>query len=156
MHAAAYLGYDVTCTTISPANFSPESTLSRRVLSSLSARAAMSTASAPGKGVLLKAEPLAGAFRDELRAALARRPAPPTLVGILSTSAAPSRFYAEFTQKQCAELGVRFVLRRTGAALDDGAAEGDGVEEAIIEANEDDAVDGIMVRHASSGVSTAG
>lgn len=98
-----------------------------------------------GKGILLKADPIANVFRDEIKATLATRPRPPKLVGILATSAAPSKFYAEFTQKQCTALGFEFVLKRIGAAADPALGEGDGVEEAIIEANEDDSVDGIMV-----------
>lgn len=98
-----------------------------------------------GKGLLLKADPIANTFRDEIKADLAKKPKPPKLVGILSTSAAPSRFYADFTKKQCDELGVEFELRKTGSAADSALADGDGVEEAIIEANEDDSVDGIMV-----------
>ncbi|PCH40886.1 NAD(P)-binding protein [Wolfiporia cocos MD-104 SS10] len=107
---------------------------------------------ASGKGILLKADPIANAFRDEIKAALAERPRPPKLVGILATSAAPSKFYADFTQKQCDALGVEFVLKRTGAAADPSAGEGDGVEEAIIEANEDNSVDGIMVYYPIFGV----
>lgn len=98
------------------------------------------------KGLLLKADPIASAFRAEVQSAIARSGGrAPKLVGILSTAAAPSKFYAEFTQKQCVDLGVEFVLRRTGSAVDAGLADGEGVEEAIIEANEDDSVDGIMV-----------
>ncbi|OCH95903.1 NAD(P)-binding protein [Obba rivulosa] len=102
------------------------------------------------KGVLLKADPIANTFRDEIRVSLAG-PKPPKLVGILSTSSAPSKSYAEFTQKQCEALGVEFVLRKVGAAAGDGG-EGEGVEEAIIEANEDDSVDGIMVYYPIFGV----
>ncbi|KAI0677200.1 NAD-P-binding protein [Trametes maxima] len=108
-----------------------------------------------GKGVLLKADPIANTFRDEIKSALAPQgsfPRPPKLVGILATSAAPSKFYAEFTKKQCDALGVEFVLRRVGAAADEALAPGEGVEEAIIEANEDDGVDGIMVYYPIFGV----
>jgi len=42
-------------------------------------------------------------------------------------------------------LGVEFILKKTGAAVSGDLGEGDGVEEAIIEANEDDSVHGIMV-----------
>ncbi|GLB34144.1 putative tetrahydrofolate dehydrogenase/cyclohydrolase, catalytic domain [Lyophyllum shimeji] len=105
----------------------------------------MSSAGAEGKGLLLKADPIAAAFRDEVKASLAECKRPPRLVGILATSAAPSRNYAEFTKKQCAELGVDFVLKTTGAAVSSDLGEGEGVEEAIIEANEDESVDGIMV-----------
>ena len=101
---------------------------------------------AEGKGVLLKADSIAETFRVEIKSALATAPRPPKLVGILATNAAPSKFYAEFTKKQCDALGVEFVLRKTGAAADESLAPGEGVEEAIIEANDDDSIDGIMVR----------
>jgi methylenetetrahydrofolate dehydrogenase (NAD+) len=97
-----------------------------------------------GKGLLLKADSIAVAFIDEVKRSLAERSRPPKLVGILATASAPSQFYADFTRKQCDELGVEFVLKKTVAA-DTGEANGEGVEEAIIEANEDDSVDGIMV-----------
>ena len=100
-----------------------------------------------GKGVLLKADSIAETFRTEIRSALSSAPRKPKLVGILATSAAPSKFYAEFTKKQCDEIGVEFVLVTTGAAAGEGGEEGEGAEEAIIQANEDDSVDGIMVRH---------
>ena len=99
-----------------------------------------------GKGVLLKADSIAETFRTGIRSALSSAPRKPKLVGILATSAAPSKFYAEFTKKQCDALGVEFVLRMTGAAADESLSPGEGVEEAIIEANEDDSVDGVMVR----------
>jgi len=98
-----------------------------------------------GKGILLKADAIADTFREEIVQALKALPKPPKLVGILATSAAPSRFYAEFTKKQCDGLGFEFVLKEIGAALNPENGEGDGVEEAIMEANEDDSVDGIMV-----------
>ncbi|PFH51342.1 hypothetical protein AMATHDRAFT_142821 [Amanita thiersii Skay4041] len=98
-----------------------------------------------GKGILLKAEPIAATFIDEVRNTTAKCAQPPRLVGILATSSAPSKSYADFTRKQCEELGIEFVLKKTGAALSGELAEGEGVEEAIIEANGDDAVDGIMV-----------
>lgn len=76
---------------------------------------------------------------------LVQTPTRPKLVGILSTSSEPSKFYAEFTRRQCEELEVDFVLKKTGAALSAEQDEGEGVEEAIIEANEDESVHGIMV-----------
>lgn len=48
-------------------------------------------------------------------------------------------------KKTCEELGFQFVLTLVGSAIDPSLAAGDGVEDAIIEANEDDTVDGIMV-----------
>jgi methylenetetrahydrofolate dehydrogenase (NAD+) len=98
-----------------------------------------------GKGLLLKADPIAAAFRDEVKTSLTECTRPPKLVGILATSSAPSKNYAEFTKRQCEELGVEFVLKATGAAVSSDLNEGEGVEEAIIEANEDDSVQGIMV-----------
>lgn len=105
-----------------------------------------------GKGILLKADPIAGAFRDEIKAGIAQSARPPKLVGILATAAAPSKFYAEFTRKQCDELGVEFVLKTVGSAADSALADGEGVEEAIIDANNDDSVDGIMVYYPIFGV----
>lgn len=102
-----------------------------------------------GKGVLLLADPIAAVFREEVKTTLSQLPRPPRVVGILSTSSSPSKYYAEFTKKQCEALGVEFVLKTTGAAESADLAEGEGVEEAIIEANDDDAVDGIMVGSSS-------
>ena len=97
------------------------------------------------KGLLLKADPISAAFRDEVKKDLEACSSRPKLVGILATSSAPSNNYAEFTRKQCEELGFEFVLKKTGAALSSDLAAGEGVEEAIIDANEDDSVHGIMV-----------
>lgn len=108
----------------------------------------MTTPTTPPKGLLLKADSIATPFHSEVQTAIASRPRKPRLVGILSTSSAPSRSYAAFTKKQCEALGLEFVLREVGAAVsggDAGRGEGEGVEEAIIEANGDEGVDGIMV-----------
>ncbi|KAG6813041.1 hypothetical protein H0H92_014576 [Tricholoma furcatifolium] len=105
----------------------------------------MASETVEGKGLLLKADPIAATFRDEVKVSLTQCTRPPKLVGILATSSAPSRSYAEFTKKQCAELGVNFVLKEVGAAASSDLGEGEGVEEAIIEANEDESVNGIMI-----------
>jgi hypothetical protein len=102
---------------------------------------------ATGKGILVKADGIADTFRAEVKSAITACARRPKLVGILSTSSAPSRSYAMFTKKQCEELGIEFVLRTTGAAVQEGLGEGEDVEDAIIEANEDEGVDGIMARH---------
>lgn len=113
----------------------------------------MATTATTGKGILMQATPIAAAFRDEVKNTLAQCSVRPKLVGILSTSAAPSKNYAEFTKKQCEDLGVEFVLKKVGAALDaEQYGEGDGVEAAIIEANEDNSVHGIMVYYPIFGV----
>lgn len=130
----------------------------------------MSSDEGTGKGLLVKADVIANTFRSEVKDSLSSlfssppssssssvsaTPQNPTkrkikLVGILSTSSAPSRSYAQFTKKQCDEFGIEFVLKETGAAINGGEGlglgEGEGVEEAIIEANEDENIDGIMVR----------
>ena len=109
------------------------------------------------KGILLKADTIAEPFLAEVKASLANtnggvsrpRARAPKLVGILATANAPSRSYAEFTRRQCVALGIEFELREVGAARAGSGSEvgdGDGVEEAIIEANADDTVDGLMVR----------
>lgn len=105
----------------------------------------MAEAPQPKKGLLLKADPIAGTFRDEVKSALEKTSQRPKLVGILSTTSAPSKNYAEFTRKQCEELGVEYFLKEVGAAVSSDLAEGEGVEEAIIEANEDPSIHGIMV-----------
>lgn len=100
-----------------------------------------------GEGLLLKADAIANIYRDEIRAKLEASCRKPKLVGILATTAAPSKFYAEFTKNQCDSLGVEFELKLTGVAADPETDPGEGVEEAIIEANEDDSIDGIMVNY---------
>jgi methylenetetrahydrofolate dehydrogenase (NAD+) len=98
------------------------------------------------KGLLLKADSIAATFRDEVKQSLDQCQIRPKLVGILGTSSAPSKNYAEYTKKQCDDLGVEFALIKTGAAASADLDEGYGVEEAIIEANEDNSVHGIMVK----------
>ncbi|KAM5534412.1 hypothetical protein V8D89_011879 [Ganoderma adspersum] len=107
---------------------------------------------AEGNGVLFKADAIAETFRAEIKAELSSAPRVPKLVGILATNAAPSKFYSDFTKKQCDALGIEFVLKKTGQAADDSLAPGEGVEEAIIEANEDESIDGIMVYYPIFGV----
>ncbi|THH12272.1 hypothetical protein EW145_g118 [Phellinidium pouzarii] len=117
----------------------------------MASKAATSEESA-GKGMLMKADAIADAFRTEVKMSLRACTRPPKLVGILSTSSAPSRSYAMFTKNQCEELGVEFLLITSGAAKSNELGEGEGVEEAIIEANEDESVDGIMVYYPIFGV----
>ena len=74
-------------------------------------------------------------FRAELRAQIAQLSQPLTLVGFLSTDSAPSRTYAEYTRAGCVDVGIRFDLREVDRL---------GLEAAILEANADPAVHGIM------------
>jgi len=105
-------------------------------------------------GVLLSAAKVASPFEKEVKESLADLPRPPTLVAILSTSAAPSRTYANFAKAQCENLGIKFILKEVGAgrwhagqnvSKESVGGEGEGVEEAIVESNEDDGCDGILV-----------
>ena len=99
-----------------------------------------------GAGILLNAEVVAAPFRAEVQGALSQLQERVKLVGILSTSSPPSRFYAEFTRKTCQGLGIDFALKEVGAAIaGSGLEDGDGVEEAIIEANNDASIHGILV-----------
>jgi len=112
---------------------------------------AVPASQAPSLGLLLQAAKVATPFDAELRTAIAQLPRPPTLCAILSTSNAGSRAYATFSKAQCESLGVRFVFKEVGAGRNregeggETFAEGEGVEGAIVEANEDPEVDGILV-----------
>ena len=108
---------------------------------------------ATNAGVLLTAAKVGAPFENEVRESLKGFGRPPTLVAILSTSATPSRMYATFARSLCENIGVRFVLREVGAgrwkegglSKEEAGGEGEGVEEAIVEANEDEECDGILV-----------
>ncbi|KAF8680979.1 Tetrahydrofolate dehydrogenase/cyclohydrolase, catalytic domain [Rhizoctonia solani] len=109
----------------------------------------MATSAAPqsGMGKLVKADTIAAKFRTEIEQAISgssARARKPRLLGILSTSSAPSRSYAQFTKKTCEAIGIDFVLKEVGGAVE-GGVDGEGAEEAIIEANEDRNIEGIMV-----------
>lgn len=117
------------------------------------------TASTPVPvGKLLKADSIASIYRADVETSIKAFTSSPSysrkprLVGILATDSKPSEMYAEFTRKTCEDIGVEFALKRVGSAVkkEQGGAEelgsdGEGVELAIIEANEDASVDGIMV-----------
>ena len=85
-------------------------------------------------GNLLKAYSIAAIYRADVEQSINAFSSStvnrkPKLAGILATSSAPSKFYAEFTKKQCDELGVEFVLRKSGAAADLSLDEGEGGED---------------------------
>jgi len=116
------------------------------------------------KGKLVKADDIAAKFRADIEASVKAfsaksRPTKddlngsqtrkPTLVGILATDSKPSAMYAEFTKKTCDAIGVNFVLKKVGGAIhgegEEKGVNGEGVEEAIMEANDDSMIDGVMV-----------
>ncbi|ERF74447.1 Methylenetetrahydrofolate dehydrogenase [Endocarpon pusillum Z07020] len=61
---------------------------------------------------------------------------PPHLLGILANADPSARLYAEWTEKTCKENGFQYTLREVGK---------DQVEETIMNANADQAIDGIIV-----------
>jgi methylenetetrahydrofolate dehydrogenase (NADP+)/methenyltetrahydrofolate cyclohydrolase len=85
---------------------------------------------------LLDPAVVAARFRDQIRAEVAALGDPLTLVGFLSTEHGPSATYAEYTRKGCEDVGVRFDLRHV-RRLD--------VEDAILAANVDPRVHGILI-----------
>lgn len=98
----------------------------------------------------MKADAIADTYKAEIISLIDKTAHRPKLVGILTTSSVPSRRYAEYTQKMCVEHGIEFILKTTGAAKDKELDEGEGVEEAIMEANNNDSIDGILVRELDS------
>ncbi|WVQ75383.1 hypothetical protein IAR50_005003 [Cryptococcus sp. DSM 104548] len=102
------------------------------------------------QGILMTASKVATPFKSELLNTLSSprfASRPPHLVGILATKKEDARTYAEFTKKACEQLGINYELRLVGEAREgmDGEGVGIEVEEAILEANEDPDVDGLMV-----------
>ncbi|RSH88491.1 uncharacterized protein EHS24_001036 [Apiotrichum porosum] len=111
--------------------------------------AAVAQSAAP-QGVLVTASKVHVPFKAELLATIAEprfQARPPHLVGILATKKEDARSYADFTKRACEQIGINFELRLVGDAREgmDGEGVSIGVEEAVMEANEDDNVDGIMV-----------
>lgn len=72
----------------------------------------------------------------EVTAGLAKLPAVPLLVGFLANSDPAARMYADWTERTCKENGFRFELREVDR---------EDLEEALIVANNDRNVDGIIV-----------
>ncbi|WRT68965.1 uncharacterized protein IL334_005947 [Kwoniella shivajii] len=109
----------------------------------------MSSTPAP-QGLLVTAGKVHTPFKTELLSAMGSsrfKDGPPHLVGILATKKDDARTYAEFTKKACEQIGINFELRLVGEARQglDGEGVGIDVEEAILEANDDSHVHGIMV-----------
>jgi methylenetetrahydrofolate dehydrogenase (NADP+)/methenyltetrahydrofolate cyclohydrolase len=86
--------------------------------------------------VVIDPATLAAAFRDEIRAQRVAQGEPVSLVGILAADHGPSRTYALYAQRACADLGIPFDLRHYTRLT---------VEAAIRAANADPTLHGIMV-----------
>ncbi|RKP11096.1 hypothetical protein THASP1DRAFT_11980 [Thamnocephalis sphaerospora] len=85
----------------------------------------------------LLASGIAAKFTEELRSLIAARAdGPPTLVGFLANEDPFAAKYAEWTGKTCEETGIKFELRRVDR---------ESLEEAIVDANGDVRVNGIIV-----------
>ncbi|GAA5846844.1 hypothetical protein JCM9279_004463 [Rhodotorula babjevae] len=98
--------------------------------------------------VTVLGEHIAKPFRQELVRVTDQLSPKPKLVGILANSGAPSRAYANWTAKACEAVGIDYELREVGivaSGATEGTAEQGEVEEAILLANQDDDVNGIMV-----------
>ncbi|SCU85430.1 LAME_0D01310g1_1 [Lachancea meyersii CBS 8951] len=93
----------------------------------------------PGRTIL--ASSISKTYVDEITAKVKSlkeiRPNGPLLVGFLANDDPAAEMYASWTGKTCESMGFRYELRRV--------EEKDFLEEAIIEANRDKSVDGIMV-----------
>jgi methylenetetrahydrofolate dehydrogenase (NADP+)/methenyltetrahydrofolate cyclohydrolase len=79
---------------------------------------------------------VAAGFREEIRAQVAAERDRLKLVGILGGDHAPSKTYASYAERACAEVGVAFELRRYERLE---------VDAAIRAANADDSVHGMMI-----------
>lgn len=75
-------------------------------------------------------------YRKQIKERLQEKNFKPLLVGFLANSDPAAKKYAEWTAKTCQETGVVFELREVARTH---------LEEAIVNANEDDKVNGIIV-----------
>lgn len=107
-----------------------------------------STTQAETTAITVTGEQIAKPFRSAIQQTTSSLSPRPKLVGILANSNAPSRAYASWTAKACEAVGIEYELREVGIVKqgkEEGTAEQGEVEEAILSANEDDLVNGIMV-----------
>jgi methylenetetrahydrofolate dehydrogenase (NAD+) len=82
------------------------------------------------------AQTIAKKFIDEISGQVSKLPKAPKLVGFLANDDPAAKLYADFTKKTTLECGFRFETREVKK---------DDLEEAIMEANADKDVDGMMV-----------
>ena len=79
---------------------------------------------------------VAASYRASIRDDVSALGQPLVLAGLLSTDHGPSKTYAEYTQRACDDVGVRFDLRSVGKLE---------MEDAIIQANADRGVHGMII-----------
>src|SRR5271155_923066 len=94
-----------------------------------------SLTSANCEGVVLAAT-IAKKFIDEITEQVSKLDPPPKLVGFLANADPAAKMYADFTKKTSLDCGFRFETREVNK---------EDLEDAIMDANEDKDVDGIMV-----------
>ncbi|OAL07111.1 NAD(P)-binding protein [Phaeosphaeriaceae sp. SRC1lsM3a] len=85
---------------------------------------------------VILANNIAKSLLEEVRDGLSKTARKPLLVGFLSSSDPAARVYAEWTGKTCIENGFAFELREVDR---------ESLEDALIDANNDNGVDGIIV-----------
>jgi len=86
--------------------------------------------------VLVSPSTVAERYRSEIRQEIRALQTQLKVVGLLSGDYGPSHTYAEYTRKACEDLGIAYELRDVPRLQ---------LEDAIIEANQDPGVHGIMV-----------
>ena len=86
-------------------------------------------------GVVLAAT-IAKKFIDEITEQVSKLEKPPKLVGFLANDDPAAKMYSDFTEKTSMACGFRFETRQVNK---------EDLEDAIMEANQDNDVDGIMV-----------
>ncbi|TPX55185.1 hypothetical protein PhCBS80983_g05527 [Powellomyces hirtus] len=85
---------------------------------------------------VVKVVDVAAPFITELKDQISKLEVKPLLVAFLANDDPAAKKYAEWTAKTCADTGLRFELRECARTE---------LEDKIVEANEDDKVNGIMV-----------
>ena len=85
---------------------------------------------------IIKAAQVAKAYRDALKVEVAALGEPLTLVGFLATDEIPSHTYSAYVARACADVGVRYDERRVAP---------EALRRALVAANEDEGVHGILV-----------
>ncbi|OQD73878.1 hypothetical protein PENDEC_c013G05451 [Penicillium decumbens] len=94
------------------------------------------TASAPASCKVILAKNVANGLLSEVQEGVKTLEKPPHLVGFLANNDPAALMYAQWTQKTCEEYGFKYSLREVSR---------DDIEGAILAANADNDVDGIIV-----------